>query len=131
MEDVRDFTEVLTELRGGLCLNELSKGLAEVTREVLSIGKVGEVTLKIKIKNKGKGQLSVEDTVNVKVPKPDNHPTLMFGESTGYLARDSRRQMTLDDVKTVRETNEQPKAVQGKGLKTVSIQEAPSKAKTV
>jgi len=114
------FTNTVNQLRSGRTQEELSKKLNEIVNACRDTGKVGELTLKIKVRpDKGDtGQYFLEDNVVVKLPEFERGKTLMFGTPEGNLQRTDPNQGELP----LRSIDESPAAV-----KTVSEAQQPAK----
>lgn len=108
----RDFSSVLPELRAGMCEQELTEKLNEVTKACLSTGKAGSVTLTLKIIPQGTGQAIVGDTIKAVVPEFSKQPTIMFIDADSNLVRKNPKQLTFGDIVQV-----------GKGEDAVSVNE--------
>jgi hypothetical protein len=90
------FFSALRELRAGTTLDELDSALAEVVAAVKTIGKPGEITLKLKIRpGRGASYLSIEDNVIVNVPKVDRADTIFFPLADNTLTRTDPNQLAL------------------------------------
>jgi len=97
----KDFTDVLTDLRGGTAHHELSKAIRTVTEAVQKTGKVGSLTMSIKIKPQGEGQVEIIDEIKIKAPEPAKPSTFMFVDDQNNLTRDNPRQASVFDLKVV------------------------------
>lgn len=97
----QDFAEVLTDLRNGTAHHELSKAIRQVTEAVQKTGKVGSLTLNIKVKPQGEGQVEIIDEIKTKIPEPAKPSTFMFVDDQNNLTRDNPRQATVFDMKIV------------------------------
>ncbi len=91
------FLHTVSQLRGGRTQEELSKQLNEIVNACRDTGKVGEITLKIKVKpDRGDtGQYFLEDKVVQKLPEFERGKTLMFGTPDGNLQRTDPNQHEL------------------------------------
>jgi len=92
------FFSTLRDLRAGATLDDLDSAIAEVVSAVRATRKVGEVTLKLKIKPPDKSTanyLIVEDDVVVKPPKLDRADTIFFPLADNSLSRNDPSQMQL------------------------------------
>lgn len=90
------FFSALRELRTGATLDELDSALAEVVAAVKTIGKPGEITLKLKVcPGRGAKYLTITDDVNVKVPKVDRADTIFFPLPDNTLTRTDPNQLAL------------------------------------
>lgn len=123
--EVRDFAEIITDLRGGVTHQELSVALMEATAAAKRTGKMATVQLTIKIKPQGDRQVEVVDAIKRTIPEPNRSPTIMFVDDHG-LSRYDARQMRLDEVKIVEKKEESPMVVvdekTGEILKEVPVQ---------
>ena len=92
------FTQVVNQLGSGKTQDELSKKMNELVQACRSTGKVGDLTLKIKVRpDKGDtGQYFLEDTVRLKLPEFERGKTLMFGTPEGNLQRTDPNQGELE-----------------------------------
>ena len=91
------FTDILSQIRRGLVVTELTTALAEVCEAVIDTGKPGELTLKIKIKPpKGQGiQVTLSPTVSAKTPKVDMPDGIFFVGAGGDLLRNDPDQKEM------------------------------------
>jgi len=101
--ELRDFADVLTDLRGGRTHNELSEALYEATEAVKKTGKMATVQLTIKLKPQGDRQVEVLDAIKRTIPEPARQPTIMFIDEANRLTRSDVRQMRIDELKVVSE----------------------------
>lgn len=95
----RPFTDTLRDLRGGVLMDELSEGLNKVVSAVRDTGKVGSLTLTIKVKPASKGNLDtmfLEDTLKIVAPENDKGATVFFATPEGNLQRNDPRQTSLE-----------------------------------
>jgi len=98
------FQQVLAELNGGNTMRELSKKMAQLVLAVEDTGKIGELTLKVKVRpaTKGNGMtLLLEDNVSVKIPEADRAQTLFFSVGGGKLQRNDPRQQEIGSLRSV------------------------------
>lgn len=104
----KTFNQTLEQLRYGTLHEELTQGINELTAAVTRTGKVGELTLTIKLKpTNNSGQIEVIDDLKLKLPKENKGTSLMFATPENNLQREDPRQMKIDGLKTVdRETGE-------------------------
>ena len=63
---------------------------------VAQTNKVGDMTIKIKVKPSGDGMVMVEDAIKVNLPEPDRSASLYFYDDHGSLHREDPRQQRLD-----------------------------------
>lgn len=99
--DVRDFAELITDLRGGNTHQELSLAYQEATEAAKRTGKVASITFTVKIKPSGDRQCEVVDSITKKIPQPARQPTIMFIDDSNNLTRSDIRQMHLSELQTM------------------------------
>ena len=94
---MRNATEQLTDIRGGLMVEELTEALAEVVNAVIATGKKGALQLKLDINpaSKGDAVVTVTDEIKKTVPQEKRTGTLMFATPSGSLQRQDPRQTDL------------------------------------
>jgi hypothetical protein len=97
----RPFTDTLNALRFGTLNDDLTNGLNELVEKCSSTGKVGELTLKIKLKPGKGGQIEVFDDIKLNAPKEERGSSIMFVSPEGNLQREDPRQMQLSGLKSV------------------------------
>ena len=94
------FAIFLQDLRDGRAHAELTASLAELLAAVKETGKVGEITLKIKVKPAGRGtdidKVNITDAIVTKVPKPDRGEDFYWLTDDNNLSRNHPRQQTLE-----------------------------------
>lgn len=93
---MRNFTEVLGDLESGRVFHDLNEALGLVVEGVKKHRKVGEITLKIKLKPNGSTAVSVFVDVTHKVPKAERATTIMFIDEDGSLRREDPRQVRME-----------------------------------
>jgi hypothetical protein len=100
--DIQPFNEWLSEQRNGVLAVELAEGLREVVEGVMALGKVGELTLKVKVKPSTKGALDsvlISDMVTVKPPIGERPESFFFTDHDGNLRRATPdRQMSIGEL---------------------------------
>jgi hypothetical protein len=89
------FSEVLQQLGGGQVYQDLGDKLTEAVQAVQETRKIGEVTLRLKIKPNGEYGVMIADEVKVKVPERPRGETLFFVNAAGHLMRNDPRQEQL------------------------------------
>ncbi len=94
---VKPFAQFLHEQRRGHAHAELSDLLAEVVHAVDEHRKVGSLTLQIKVKPTGDGQVQITDQVKTQVPEGDKAPSIFFYDEHGNLSREDPRQRDFDN----------------------------------
>jgi len=97
--EVRDFADLVTDLRGGNTHHELSLAYQQATEAAKRTGKTASITFTVKIKPNGDRQCEVTDSITKKIPEPSRGSTIMFVDDDNNLTR-SIRQMNLSDIKT-------------------------------
>lgn len=109
----QQFTNTLDQIRYGALSDELTERMTELTRICRDTGRVGEITLKLKITPHASGQMEIADNVSVKLPAYPRSTTLMFSTAEGGLQRDDPRQALLDfsKIKNVDVSNTTPPKV--------------------
>lgn len=111
MAEERSFGVILSEIRDGRLLAELTSGLGQLISDVQQYGKAGEITLKIKIKPASRGdsvdRITVSDEVNVKAPKRDRGEDFFWLSKEGAMTRNHPRQgeLALRDIPTLPTAN--------------------------
>jgi len=113
------FNATVAQLRNGQTQIEASEMLNQLVQACRDTNKVGEITLKIKVRPDGAGQYFLEDQISTNAPKPERAKTLFFGTPDGNLQREDPNQRSLDlrnvsedrTVKTINEQKPQPKAL--------------------
>ncbi len=109
------YARVLRDLRAGRTLLEASEALGDLVNACRETGKMGEITLKLKIKpDRGDtGQYFLEDQLTVKTPEHPRGQTIMFGTPDNNLTRTDPRQQELtlksvdDDTSELKKVGEQ------------------------
>lgn len=83
--------DTLREQRNGRLVDELTTKLAKVIAAVQSTGKMGQVTMTLKLKPRpgtdGK-QIEVEDIVKISVPEPSKSTTVFYAKGDQLLRED-------------------------------------------
>lgn len=101
--DARPFTQFLQEQRRGGLHQELSEMLAETVAAVTEHGKVGSVTMTLKIKPAGDNMVQVFDDLKSKAPEGDRAPSIFYTDENGNVSRSDPRQTELPLRKVERE----------------------------
>ncbi|MFT7109901.1 MAG: hypothetical protein ACI843_001568 [Psychrobacter glaciei] len=110
-------------LRNGRTQDEFSEQLNDLVQACRETNKIGEITLKIKVRpdKAGNGQYFLEDQITCNAPKPERGQTIYFGTPDGNLQRDDPNQQSLD----LREVSKQEPA------NSKQLTEAPTQLKEV
>lgn len=88
----RLFSDVLADMGRGQTAEELTSRLSEVVQAVSETGKVGGLTLNVKVKPNGDGSVIITDEIKSKVPEGTRPDTLFFTTSDGSLLRTDPKQ---------------------------------------
>lgn len=91
----RPFTDVIGDLAGGQAAEELTDKLTEVVQGVMDAGKVGDLTLKVKVKPNGERAVLTTYEIKANTPEPAKRETVFFCTSGGDLLRDNPDQSKL------------------------------------
>ena len=91
----RSVTDVLGDLAGGTTVVELNEALSAVVQAVRETGKVGSLSLSLKVKPNGAAGVIVEDEIKVRVPQVPRGETVFFATGDGSLVRSDPRQAEL------------------------------------
>lgn len=100
---MKDFSNTLLELDAGIFLKQATKAIEQVTLSAIESQKVGEITLKLKIKPiNDVGAVHVESSLATVEPRPKGRirmdhvsVTPMFSSTSGHL---SSMPDTQDDI---------------------------------
>ncbi|MCR9254757.1 MAG: hypothetical protein NXI16_01525 [Alphaproteobacteria bacterium] len=95
------FADVLRSL-GQSTYQEMGDRLHEVVEGVQETGKVGEITIKLKVKPNAEGSVLVENEIKSKVPEPPRSATHFFTTAGGGLVRNDPNQTEMDLPKVVK-----------------------------
>lgn len=95
MSENQNFTQVLQGLRRGQTRAELDEELTKLVNRCRETGKVGDLTLKIKVRPDDESVVSLEDQVTTKLPEFPRGKSIFFATPDGVLTRDDPRQKDL------------------------------------
>ena len=102
MTGPRPFNDTIATLRYGTLHDDLTKALNQLTDDVTRTGKVGAITLSIKLKpTNNSGQIEVIDDIKVTTPKETKGTTIMFATPENNLQREDPRQLSISGLRTV------------------------------
>jgi hypothetical protein len=94
------FAVFLQDLRDGRAHSELSAALGELISAVKDTGKVGTLSLKIKIKPSGRGsdvdKVTITDAIALDAPKPERGDDFFWVTDDNGLSRNHPRQQSLE-----------------------------------
>ncbi|HEY9315809.1 hypothetical protein [Williamsia sp.] len=111
---IKPFAAFLQTLQRGSVHEELSEGLHQLVEKVDEIGKGGSISLTIKVKPDPKtGMLIVADDVKLVLPEWDRQQSMWFKDQTGNLTRNDPNQIAFDGMKSVEDSDNTPKSIQG------------------
>lgn len=91
----KSFNIVLGELRFGETLDELTSKMAELVAAVGNTQKVGEITIKLKLKPGAGGSIEITDEIKAKIPELPKGSSLFFATPENNLVRNDPRQQAL------------------------------------
>lgn len=95
----KPFAAFIQEQGNGSLHATLSEALAEVVTGVTEHGKAGELTLKLKVKDAGDGQVFVTPDVKAKVPAAEQAASMFFVDGHGNLTRQHPNQGQFDGLR--------------------------------
>jgi len=99
------FGDFVDGVRYGELTDELNEKLSELVNACVDTGKVGTLTLQIKLKPGKAGEVEVTDTVKATLPQRERGSYLMYPTPEGRLQRQDPRQLAIDGLKQIgRET---------------------------
>jgi len=90
------FQHTINSMRFGALQEELSEKLHECVSHAQYINKGTELTLKIKIKPNGSGQVELKDSVTQNLPQEEKGSTFMFSTPEGNLTQNAPTQQNLE-----------------------------------
>lgn len=91
---MRQIADVLRDLAGDQ-YEEITTSLAEVVRATMETGKVGALTIALKIRPTASNAVQVECDIKTKVPVKPTPPTIFFVANEDSLVRQDPNQMRL------------------------------------
>lgn len=93
----RDFTDFLSDVENGQFHTDLTTALPELMRKVRETGLVGDLTIKLRVKPRGR-QVDIIPSFTVKAPvrKPD--PSVFFVDDDGNPSLNDPKQLPLKVV---------------------------------
>lgn len=90
---------LLQNQRAGVCMDELSRQLAELTKTVRNSGRKGKLVLELTVNplQKGGGRaVTVTDKITLKLPTEEPEVSVFFVGDEGELTRNDPRQRELN-----------------------------------
>lgn len=91
---MRQIAEVLRDLAGDQ-YQDITDQLAEVVRATMETGKVGALTISLKIRPTAANAVQLECDVKAKIPAKPTPPTIFFVANEDSLVRNDPNQMRL------------------------------------
>lgn len=120
---MKPFTDTINMLRYGTLNEELTKALVDLVAACTDTQKVGDLTLKLKLKPGKGGQIEVFDEIKITPPKRERASSIVFATPENNLQTEDPRQRKLDlrqveqtpkaELRTVEQTAAAPRAVGG------------------
>lgn len=107
MNDKQPFIKMLSDLRYGTLLDDLTEKMQEVVNACYDTGKRGSLTLTINVVPGKGGEVVISDKIVAKAPEHEAASSVMFVTPEGNLQRSDPRQIDIEGLKTV--TSNQPK----------------------
>lgn len=102
MAGKKPFNDTIVSLRYGTLHDELTEALNKLTDDVTRTGKVGALTLSIKLKpTNNSGQIEVIDDLKITTPKETKGTTIMFATPENNLTREDPKQLSLEGLRSV------------------------------
>ena len=102
MTGKKPFNDTIVSLRYGTLHDELTEALNKLTVDVTRTGKVGALTLSIKLKpTNNSGQIEVIDDLKITTPKETKGTTIMFATPENNLTREDPKQLSIDGLRSV------------------------------
>lgn len=102
MAGKKSFNDTLVSLRYGTLHDELTDALNKLTDDVTRTGKMGSLTLSIKLKpTNNSGQIEVIDDMKIAAPKETKGTTIMFATPENNLTREDPKQLSLEGLRSV------------------------------
>ena len=86
MTGKKPFNDTINALRYGTLHDDLTAAINQLTDDVTRTGKVGSMTLSIKLKpTNNSGQIEVIDDIKVTTPKETKGTTIMFATTNTFF----------------------------------------------
>lgn len=93
--EAHNFVAVLTQLRRGMAVADLSEALRDLVAQVRDTRKTGSLTLKLKIAPQSKGDdvvLILSDDISLKAPVAERGNSIFYATEGNDLVRNDPRQ---------------------------------------
>lgn len=92
-----NFNQTISNIYQGGLSDELDEKLSEVVKAAEITGKVGSITVQLKIKAKGNsGQIEISPVVKANIPEHERGTAIMFATPEGELQLQDPRQRDLE-----------------------------------
>lgn len=91
----RQFTDILRDIAGGQCADELTAKLAEVVEAVSDTRKVGSLSFSLKIRPNGDNSVTISEQIKAIVPEKARGDSVFFTTAGGDLLRTDPRQVDM------------------------------------
>lgn len=111
MAGKKPFTDMLVSLRWGTLHDDLTQELNELVKKCSDTGKVGTLSLTLKLKPGSGGQIEVIDDIKVTAPKETKGTSIMFATVENNLVREDPRQQSIEGLRSVDMTTGELKKV--------------------
>ena len=93
----KPFEILLTEMRNGRVVEQLTDAWGELIDAVRHTSKPGSMTVTFSVKPSGENGMEISTKVATKEPKPDVGTSFFFIDADGNLTRSDTRQRTFFD----------------------------------
>lgn len=93
-----NFNRTIQDIRDGQLLNALNDKLADVIAAVAETGKVGSLTLTLKIKANGSDALTISSDVKAKTPEAAVGDAIFFTDGQNLFRRNPRQADLEDEI---------------------------------
>jgi len=109
LKNIRPIMDTLREVEYGDLLNDCSSLQREILDAVSETGREGKLTITLKYKFEGNGQITItaEDPKAV-IPKMPRGKTLFFLTPERNLSRNDPKQIEITGLRSVDDNNDQP-----------------------
>lgn len=97
MRSSGDFFETIKNIRRGEFLDRINEQLTELNKAVFAVEAEGEITIKLKLKPNGEGQVVITPKVEIKKPVKGVGQAIFFVNVDGGLEREDPRQSRMFD----------------------------------
>lgn len=91
----RQFADILRDIAGGQCADELTAKLAEVVEAVSITRKVGSLSFSLKIRPNGENSVTISEQIKAVIPEQPRGDSVFFTTAGGDLLRTDPRQVDM------------------------------------